>query len=148
MTAEWPSDEPAARQAAEAVTSPDVAAEAAAPAKTGHTAPDDPQHLKEEIERTREHLGETVQQLAAKTDVKAIARSKAAELTGRARASLEPMRRVVAKGTSTAAKGTSTAREYRASLALAGVSVILGSAGAWLWRHPQAGWHAQHADGR
>jgi hypothetical protein len=130
MTAAGPPDEPAGGQAAEAaVTSPDVLAEAAVQATAGHPGPDD---LKEEIERTREDLGETVQQLVAKTDVKAIARGKTAELTGRAGASLEPVRRVVAKG-------TSAAREYRASLALAGVSVVLGSVGAWLWRHPQAG---------
>ena len=141
MTAGGVPDEPAGRQAAEAVTSPDARAQAAEQAQAEHTVPDDPQHLKEEIERTREDLGETVQQLAAKTDVKAITRTKTAELTGRARASLEPMRRVAAK-----AKGASTAREYRVSLALAGVSVLLGSVGAWLRRHPQVGWHAQHAD--
>ena len=132
MTVGGVPDGPAGRQAAEAVTSPNAPAEAAEQAKAEHTVPDDPQRLKEEIERTREYLGETVQQLVAKTDVKVMARTKTAELTGRARASLEPMRLVVAKG-------TSTAREYRVSLALAGVSVILGSVGAWLWRHPQAG---------
>lgn len=141
MTAGGLPDESAGRQAAEAVMSPSALAEAAVQAKAEHTSPDDPQHLKEEIERTREHLGETVQQLAAKTDVKAIACGKTAELTGRARASLEPMRRVTAKG-------PSTAREYRASLALAGVSVLLGSVAAWLWRQPQAGRHAPHADRR
>lgn len=141
MTAGGPPDESAGRQAAEAVTSPDGPAEAAVQAKAERTSPDDPQHLKEEIERTRERLGETVQQLAAKTDVKAIAGAKTAEVTRRARASLEPMRRVVAKG-------TSTTREYRASLALAGVSVILGSVAAWLWRQPQVGWRAPHADSR
>jgi hypothetical protein len=137
-------DEPAGRQAAEAVTSPDVLAEAAVQAKAEHAVPDDLQHLKEEIERTREHLGETVQQLAAKTDVKAIARTKTAELTERVWASLEPMRRVVAKEASNARES----KEYRASLALAGVSVILGLVAAWLWRQPQAGRHGQHADRR
>ncbi len=41
------------------------------------------QELQREIEQTREQLGETVEQLVAKTDVKARARAKAAELTGR-----------------------------------------------------------------
>jgi uncharacterized protein DUF3618 len=141
MTAEGPSDESAGRQAAEAVTSPDVLAEAGEQAKAGRTSPDDPQQLKEEIERTRDDLGETVQQLAAKTDVKAIARDKTAEVIGSARASLEPVRQVVTKG-------TSTAREYRTPLALAGASVILGSVAAWLRRQPQAGWRAPHADRR
>ena len=51
------------------------------PAEVG--PPDDIQELRQEIEQTREQLGETVGQLVAKTDVKARARGKAAELTGR-----------------------------------------------------------------
>jgi len=44
--------------------------------------PPDGQHaLQEEIERTREHLGETVEALAAKVDVKAQAQEKARQLT-------------------------------------------------------------------
>lgn len=42
---------------------------------------DDVAHLRAEIERTREHLGATVEQLAAKVDVKRRAREKATELT-------------------------------------------------------------------
>jgi ribosomal protein S3 len=38
------------------------------------TAPE----IQQEIERTRDHLGETVEQLAARTDVKARARARAA----------------------------------------------------------------------
>ena len=48
-------------------------------------APDDPQQLEAEIERTREQLGQTVQELMARADVKTRARTKAAELTGRAK---------------------------------------------------------------
>jgi hypothetical protein len=59
-----------------AVAGQDVSAAAAAP-------PADPQQLAEEIERTREQLGETVEQLAAKADVKARAQDKASQLTGR-----------------------------------------------------------------
>ena len=40
------------------------------------------QALTEEIERTREHLGETVEALAAKADVKARAQHDAAEVKG------------------------------------------------------------------
>jgi hypothetical protein len=43
------------------------------------------EEIQQEIERTREHLGETVDELAAKADVKARARVKAAEVTARAR---------------------------------------------------------------
>lgn len=45
-------------------------------------APDDRKQLEAEIERTREQLGETVQELVARVDVKSRARAKAAELTG------------------------------------------------------------------
>jgi len=38
--------------------------------------------LRHEIEQTRERLGETVDELAAKADVKARARARAAELSG------------------------------------------------------------------
>ena len=41
--------------------------------------------LEAEIERTREQLGDTVQELASRADVKSRARAKAAELTGRAK---------------------------------------------------------------
>ena len=51
------------------------------------TVPGDEQELREEIGRTRERLGETVEQLAAKTDVKGRARAKAADLAGRVKAS-------------------------------------------------------------
>jgi hypothetical protein len=47
--------------------------------------PVDEAELRQEIEQTREQLGETVEQLAAKTDVKARARAKAADLAGRAK---------------------------------------------------------------
>lgn len=46
-------------------------------------APDDARQLEAEIERTREQLGQTVQELVARADVKSMARTKAAELTGR-----------------------------------------------------------------
>jgi Protein of unknown function (DUF3618) len=41
---------------------------------------DDAQELRQEIEQTREQLGETVEQLVARTDVKARARDQAAAL--------------------------------------------------------------------
>jgi ElaB/YqjD/DUF883 family membrane-anchored ribosome-binding protein len=42
--------------------------------------PDDPQQLRSEIEETRQELGDTVAALAEKTDVKARARDKVAEV--------------------------------------------------------------------
>src|ERR1700727_474106 len=48
--------------------------------------PGDQQGLQEEIERTREHLGETVEALVAKVDVKARAQDEASRLVGRLKA--------------------------------------------------------------
>jgi Protein of unknown function (DUF3618) len=47
--------------------------------------PADVQRLRAEIERTREHLGATVDQLAARADVKGRARAKATGLARQAR---------------------------------------------------------------
>ena len=47
------------------------------------TVPDDEQELLQGIEQTRERLGQTVEQLAAKTDMKGQARARARELAGR-----------------------------------------------------------------
>jgi ElaB/YqjD/DUF883 family membrane-anchored ribosome-binding protein len=47
------------------------------------TSPDDQQELEKEIEQTRERLGETVEALAAKVDVKARAQEKLGQLTVR-----------------------------------------------------------------
>jgi Protein of unknown function (DUF3618) len=45
--------------------------------------PDDEQDLEQEIERTREQLGQTVEALAAKVDVKARTQEKLGQLTAR-----------------------------------------------------------------
>lgn len=39
--------------------------------------------IRQEIEETRQHLGETVDELAAKADLKARARARVAEISGR-----------------------------------------------------------------
>jgi ElaB/YqjD/DUF883 family membrane-anchored ribosome-binding protein len=49
------------------------------------TSPDDQQELEKEIEQSRERLGETVEALAAKVDVKARAQEKLGQLTARLR---------------------------------------------------------------
>ena len=49
-------------------------------ARTSGQTPDDPQQLRADIERTRQDLGDTVAALAEKTDVKARARDKVAEV--------------------------------------------------------------------
>jgi len=63
---------------------------------------DDPQGLQEEIERTREHLGQTVEALAAKVDVKARAQEEAGRLIGRL------------KGRAIAARQQAAAKAYQA----------------------------------
>jgi hypothetical protein len=53
---------------------------------------DEAEELQQEIERTREHLGDTVQQLAAKAHVKTMARDKASELSERVKDKTEQVR--------------------------------------------------------
>src|ERR1700722_15691955 len=67
--------------------------------------PDDPQRLQKEIERTREHLGETVEALVAKVDVKARAQDEASRLVGRLKA------RVIAARKQAAAPGGEARRQ-------------------------------------
>lgn len=56
------------------------------------TAPADVRALEAEIERTREQLGETVQELAARADVKSRARAKAAEVSERVKGTTAEVR--------------------------------------------------------
>lgn len=67
---------------------------------TGRVAapPDDLRQLEAEIERTREQLGETVQELVARADVKSLARAKAAELRGRVKDTTSQARRTATAG--------------------------------------------------
>lgn len=58
---------------------PDGARHAAPP------VPNDPQALAEDIRQTREQLGEALQALIARTDVKAMARERASRISGRIR---------------------------------------------------------------
>jgi hypothetical protein len=93
MTSGQPGNPPEQR-AAEAATVPDAdppadtagagdAPETAPQADAEAAAPDDVEELKQQIEQHRDQLGETVEQLAAKTDVKGRARAKVAGLSGR-----------------------------------------------------------------
>lgn len=83
-------------------------------------APADPVALEREIERTREQLGETVEQLVAKTDVKARAQAKATELTGRVKAKASQARQQAATRTDGAAD------QRRVMLVVAAASGLLG----------------------
>lgn len=81
-----------------------------------HGAEAGTEELRQEVDRARHELGETVEQLAAKADVKAMAREKVEQARGRAR------------DTATSAWETASSREGKAK-ALQGGGVI-ASAGA------------------
>jgi hypothetical protein len=82
------------------------------------------QEIQQEIERTREHLGETVDELAAKADMKARARAKAAEAKARAQD-------MAAQVSGRMAASDALRRRWPAAVA-AGV-VIVGSVALWRW---------------
>lgn len=96
--------------------------------EAGPAAPGDAQHLREEIEQTRQQLGETVEQLAAKVDVKSRVRVQVAQLAGRVRSATVQARDPVRRA---AAKGASTAREYRIPLALGTGALVLAYLAIW-----------------
>ena len=84
------------------------------------TAPDpaNAAELQQEIEQTREHLGQTVNELAAKADVKSRARAKTAEVKGKAADVSGQVRR-------------SQVVQRRWPLAVATAGVILVSIAVW-----------------
>ncbi len=95
------------QRAAEAATVPDAvppadtagagdAAETAPQAEAAAAAPDDEEELKQQIEQHRDQLGETVEQLAAKADVKSRARAKVAALSGRVKSTTGQARKQAA----------------------------------------------------
>jgi chromosome segregation ATPase len=123
--------------------------------------PDDLEQLRTEIEQTREHLGDTVDQLAAKADVKAQAQAKAADLTRRARDTAGQVRQQAADTASQASQraaaaaatgqeqlqartpegvkqaasaGVAKARQYRTALAIAAGAVALSAVVVRWWR--------------
>ena len=70
--------------------------------------PDDQQELEKEIEQTREQLGQTVEALAAKVDVKARAQQELGQLTAR-------LKGKATEGSDPAAAGFRTGRTRRSS---------------------------------
>ncbi len=77
------------------------------------TAPE----IQQEIERTREQLGETVEELAAKADIKARARDKADEVKAKAQGkALEAKAKAQDKATEAKAKAQSTATAVSAQV--------------------------------
>jgi hypothetical protein len=82
--------------------------------------------LQQEIERTRERLGQTVEELAAKADVKAQAQAKVAQLKAQARSrAIEVSERMK--------QGPMVQRDWPLAVAAAGV-LMMGAAVIWRWR--------------
>jgi hypothetical protein len=83
-------------------------------------ASSDPEELQQEIERTRQELGDTVEALAHKADVKARVQERVTDISQRAQA--------------TAAQGARTVRDRRAPLAAIGGAVLLVALVILWWR--------------
>jgi hypothetical protein len=108
MTTSGPAGKSAGRHAADPEPFPvtslpepapdDGAPQTALPADAKTRPPDDEAELQQEIERTREQLGETVEQLVAKADVKARAQDKVSELAGRVKGKASQARAQAADG--------------------------------------------------
>ncbi|WP_063736933.1 DUF3618 domain-containing protein [Streptomyces sp. RTd22] len=107
-----------------------------------------PEELREQVEQTRQKLGETVNALAAKTDVKGGAKEKAADVKRQAGAKAEELKTKAADAASQvqdklpepvrekAAQGARGARENRTALLVA-----VGIAMLWLARRRRKGWN-------
>jgi hypothetical protein len=96
----------------------------------GHQG-DEAKQLKEEIARTREHLGETVDQLVAQVDVKSRVQAQATGLTERAKnAAANTAVKVREQATATQAK-TGTARW---NMAAGAVVFAVAALIIWQWR--------------
>jgi Protein of unknown function (DUF3618) len=78
--------------------------------------------IQQEIEQTRERLGQTVEELAAKADLKARARAKAAEVKARA-----------AEASGRVRQNQAVRRDWPLAMVAAGILVI-GTALVWRQR--------------
>lgn len=99
---------------------------------TPMTAPE----IQQEIERTREQLGQTVEELAAKADVTARARDKAAAVKAKVQArTAEASGRAQAKAAelSDRLRQSPVVQRYWPLAVVAGV-VAAGSVAVWRWR--------------
>ena len=131
MTTSGRAGKPAGQHAAEADTSPDIGLpfddgpETASQAGAAPTAPDDPQELEREIERTREQLGQTVELLASKADVKGRAQAKATELSERIKSKAGQVRQQAA------ARGGSVRGQLVGTTAMAQKRVTAAATPVW-----------------
>lgn len=101
--------------------------------KSARDKADDAQQLREEIEHNREALGASVEQLAARTDVKGRARAQAAAVTGRMKVAAAKAREQAVTGTRIVSNGASIARKHWAPLS-ATAGVVLAIAALTIWQ--------------
>jgi methyl-accepting chemotaxis protein len=96
-------------------------------------ADDEVAQLQQEIEQTREQLGETVGQLAAKADVKSMAASKASEVSERMKSKAEQVRQQAASTADTVrgqlADKTTTVRQKAQTVGQSGKDQIVAAGG-------------------
>ena len=90
------------------------------------TAPE----IQQEIERTRDHLGETVDELAARADVKARARARAAIIKDKAAEMSGQLRPSQLASAGNRAQGDLVRRRWPLAAAAVGV-VLVGSVLVW-----------------
>ena len=91
------------------------------------TAPE----IQQEIERTRERLGETVDELAAKADVKAMTRAKAAEMKAKAQGKATEMKAKATEVSGQVRRSPVVQRRWPVAAAAAASIVLVGSLLAW-----------------
>ncbi len=101
--------------------------------------PDSARQLELEIERTREQLGETVQELVARADVKGRALAKTTEVTEKCKSTLAQARKSAWDATpeqvrTAVTKGASGARERWVPLAVAAGVALIGCLAIWQWK--------------
>jgi Protein of unknown function (DUF3618) len=96
---------------------------------------DDPQGLQEEIERTREHLGQTVEALVARVNVKARAQDEASRLIGRLKARAVQARQQAAARADQARQqvADTTGGTRQQAAAAAAISVVAAGLLWWLF---------------
>lgn len=82
-----------------------------------------PEEIQREIEQTREHLGQTVEELAAKADVKTRAQAKVADVKARARVR-------AAEVSGQVRRSQAVRRDWPLALVAAGI-LAMGAALAW-----------------
>ena len=88
--------------------------------------------IQQEIEQTRERLGQTVEELAAKADLKARAQAKAADVKAQAQAKAADAK--VKAGELSGQVRRSPVVQRRWPLAVAVGVLVAGSVAIWRWR--------------